>query len=743
MRNLLLLICSLFFSTAQAQFAYQVDQTIPVSISNITLANPWAGGLNAAQYNTMDLNGDGKEDIVVFDRTGHKVYTFLQTAGGEYTFAPKYAQLFPDDLKGWMLLRDYNCDGKKDIFTSHSFGIRVFINTTVAGEDLSWTPYVTGKDNSGNDQYFLKTRGFTSDINMQMNLSDIPAIVDVDGDSDLDILFFRPSGASTIEFHKNLNIERTGTCDSLQYERVTQAWGNFEECECGSFAFNGTGCGSSGGRQQHQSGKALLLLDMDGDGDKDAVVSEESCPYLFYLENGGDKDNELVTGASNIFPNATDPVYMYLFPAAYYEDVDFDGIEDIIVSPNISSNISGSVNFQASNWLYKNTGTAQQPEFTQVKKNFLQDQMIDLGENAAPAFGDYDNDGDLDMLVGSYLNLDNPGFFSSIRLFKNTGSASNPYFVLENEDYLNLAGRNLFNIRPKLKDINADNLVDLVFSATSLTNFSTNIYYIINQSNGAFDFSSPSEILFSNIGADENFEIFDINSDGLVDLLVGKSTGKVEYWVNIGQNNAPTFALEDESFYNFDFSTSRYNTAIAIADLNADGREDLIAGDERGSLTIYSDFRGNLDNPQEGITEFIKPLAGDELSAYTFGSKLYPVVANLFGEDKPAIIIGSGQGGIQVIRNSESTSGRVNQFTIDIFPNPIIKSTGRSLTVQSKIAGNATIITILGQRVTDNFFLPANIPLKIPVDQLSSGIYMVILNVGGKEVIGQRFIVVE
>ncbi len=40
-----------------AQFTYTIDQSIPVKSEGKTLANAWAGGLNAAQVSTMDLNG--------------------------------------------------------------------------------------------------------------------------------------------------------------------------------------------------------------------------------------------------------------------------------------------------------------------------------------------------------------------------------------------------------------------------------------------------------------------------------------------------------------------------------------------------------------------------------------------------------------------------------------------------------------------------------------------------------------
>ncbi|GAA0891614.1 hypothetical protein GCM10009122_12930 [Fulvivirga kasyanovii] len=728
-------------SISKAQFVYTLDQSVPVKEGDVTLSMPWTGGLNSAQYSTMDLNGDGNEDLVVFERSAHKIYPFLNV-DKQYVYAPEYAFYFPDEVKNWMLLRDFNCDGKKDIFTSHTFGIRVYINETVPGEPLSWSTYITGKDNSGNDQYFLKTKGFTSNINMQMNSSDIPVIVDADGDSDLDILMFRASGASTVEFHKNLSMERDGNCDSLQYERITQNWGGFQECQCGEFAFNGNDCSNPGGREEHQGGKSLLLLDNDNDGDYDVLISEETCANLLYLENEGSNEAPLFNTATSNFPNSSNPATMLFFPVGYYEDADFDGVRDMLVSPNVASNVSNSVNFQSSGWFYKNTGSDSNPQFDLIKRNFLQDQTIDLGENASPAFGDYDGDGDLDMVLGSYTNQNAPGFNATLLLYENTGSASEPSFELKSEDYLQLSLSNVYNLKPKFRDVNGDNRIDLVFSATELYNFSTNIYFILNQGDGKFSFADEALVLFPNIGFDENFELFDISGDGLVDILVGKSTGKLEYYKNGGEKNAPQFNLEDDTFYGLDFSTSRLDLSVTIADLNNDGNPDMIAGDKRGSLTIYDNFLEHLEQPEEGVTNIVWS-PEEEVSGFNFGGKLYPAVADIFNEDKPSLIIGTGQGGVHILRNSDALAGYANRFNLDIFPNPVIHSNTQFINVSSKISGNATIISMLGQQVTESFYLNANTIKTISVQGLQPGMYIVIMAAGDGDYINQRFVVID
>jgi hypothetical protein len=442
-----------------AQFTYQIDQSISVEADGKTLALPWAGGLNAAQLNTIDLNGDNKPDLAIFDRGAAKIFTFLNQ-NNKWEYYPEYESLFPAEVSQWMLLRDFNCDGKKDLFTSDPFGIVVFVNITKPGENLSWRAYHPGSP--------LLTKGFTGNINLKVNEADIPAIDDIDGDGDLDVLNVKFVGAGTVEYHKNLSMERTGRCDSMQLERVTQNFGGFEECSCGKFAFGKTCAQLGGGRTEHAGGKTLLTFDMDNDGDRELLFSEESCARVYLLKNNGDK-NFAVMADAIAFPSSL-PITMSIFPAPFLEDVDFDGKADLLASPNIyARTYSTSSNFQNSVWLYTNTGTSQNPNFTLSKSNFLQSEMIDVGDYAAPAFADYDADGDLDMFIGVYAQ----DFVGTIYQYENSGTSSSPAFKLVTKDYASLSSLQSFNLKPQFADMNADGHLDLVLTTTDLRKGST------------------------------------------------------------------------------------------------------------------------------------------------------------------------------------------------------------------------------------------------------------------------------
>lgn len=706
----------LFPIASFGQFTYSIDQSIPVERDDRALTMPWAGGLNSAQVNTMDLDGDGNQDLVVFDRAANKILPY-RNAGGQYLYAPDYEALFPAEVTQWMLLRDFNCDGKKDLFTSDPFGITAFINTTADGDTLSWRPFNPG--------FPILTKGFNGNINLKINDVDIPGIDDVDNDGDLDILSMRFVGIGTVEWHKNMSVERTGKCDSLQLERVTQTYGGVEECFCGVFAYSGQPCPTNG-RVQHVGGKSLLSIDMNGDGDRELLYSEESCPTLYMFDNNGNKDNPLFMSSAT-FPQGA-PATFPLFPAPYHEDVDFDGLKDLVVSPNLYSRQFTNILVKNSLWFYKNTGTPEIPAFTFVKNNFLQENMIDVGDFSTPALFDVDDDGDEDLFVGSYLDRD---FRGAISYFENTGSATAPSFNFVTDNYGGLSLYSVYNVKPQFADVNADGAPDFVFTATSLLDGVTLLYYVPNTSASGLsvDFAKTVATPFR-LGQTENVRVADVNRDGIPDLLVGKATGALQYLENRVNNGLfDQLELKDGKYLGLGNSTSRQNPSVVISDLDVDGTDDLVMADQAGRISIYGDFRSYDPTLTQPVLEVVYNNITKEYSQGNFGGRLWPAVANLFNSDKPAIVLGNTLGGVYVLRN-DGGKDLPDEPTVGVGPNPLTR--GEDLLIRSDRNARVQIFSLLGQKMSEPIFISANQIYPLVLREMAAGMYIARFRFSGK-----------
>jgi FG-GAP-like repeat/Secretion system C-terminal sorting domain len=701
--------------TSKAQFSFVVDQSIPVQANGQTLSLPWAGGLNSPEFNTMDLNGDQIPDLVLFDRTANQVITFINQ-NKTYIFAPEYEVYFPSGLDQWILLRDFNCDGKKDIFTSDPFGMRAFVNVTQTGQHLAWREFNPG--------FPILTIGFNGSINLQVNGTDIPAIDDIDGDGDLDVLDARFVGIGSLEYHKNMSIENTGKCDSMQFLRITQKWGNFEECNCGKYLYDSIETCAVYGRIEHAAGKSSITIDMDGDGDRDLFFTEETCTDLYYLVNEGDRVNAKFTG-STPWP-AANPLSLNIFPAPYMEDVDFDGIPDLIVSSNIYTRNSQTINFQQSAWLYKNTGTADLPVFNFVKNNFLQDQMIEVGDDAVPAFTDEDGDGDLDLFIGYYVG---PNLVAGVYFYENTGTKDDPAFKLITNDYAGISALGLYNVKPQFADLNADGNVDLVFTATDSVTTLTKLYFIPNKSKGKLDVSGQNVVPVEfTINQPENILVVDVNQDGYKDVLLGTSTGALQYWINNGPAGEVNLALQDPAYLGLGVTTARQSLAMSSADLNADGKEDLVVCDQTGTITCYGNFR-DQNAAGQGVQNVLYNPLTQNYQTTSLGGRGWPAVANLFNSDEPVIAVGNILGGMYILRNDGSQELPTDPVIV-IYPNPAPK--GSSLTVKADRNVYVQFYTMLGQPISDEVFIPANQSYIITPQGLSAGLYIARFTTEGK-----------
>jgi hypothetical protein len=348
-----LLLLLLFFANpiikkVFAQINFERNNAITVLNKNgDTLKSPWAGGFNSVQFSEIDLNLDGILDLFVFDRTGNRISTFINTGVKNevsYQYAPSYISYFPKNLRSWVLLRDYNCDGKIDLFTYINGGMAAYKNT-------STTELRFSLDNSKVKSNYRPDSDTNNYIPLAISSNDIPAIDDIDNDGDLDILTFSVLG-SYVEYHKNLSIERYGTCGNLDYQLSNNCWGFFYENGLDNGIVLDDTCLFNINNPQKQnelkkhSGSTLFTLDIDANNSKELVLGDISYNNLVMLTNGDLSPNlsqSYITSSDSAFPKnngALEAVNLNVFPAGYYFDVNNDSIKDLIVSTNCQNGCS-------------------------------------------------------------------------------------------------------------------------------------------------------------------------------------------------------------------------------------------------------------------------------------------------------------------------------------------------------------------------------------------------------------------
>ncbi|MEO6167157.1 MAG: FG-GAP-like repeat-containing protein, partial [Chitinophagales bacterium] len=528
----------LLFFIASTQAQYKINQSVPVkNLTGVSMKFPWVGGLNNAQFSAVDLNNDGIQDLFIFDRTGNRIYTFLNQGTPntvDYTYNPEYALNFPA-LENWALLIDYNCDNIADIYTftnNPATGIRVF----------------TGSYSTGNAIQFQLTDNlleypFNSfQVNLYVSAVDIPAILDVNHDGDIDILTFQQNGGYVV-YYENQSQENGQGCNDLTYEPVDQCWGDFFESgfrredslNVPCPFFTGSDPDYMDTRDLRHTGSALVGFDNDGDNDVELLTGDISFTNIVYLQNGGTPSNAFITSQDTVFPSYDTSADVYAFPAPFLVDMNNDGLKDFLVTPN---NQVGTENYNCV-WYYENNGTSITADFNLKSTSFLVDDMIDVGEGAYPVFFDADNDGLTDLLVGNYgyFNISSQGIYDGeIAYFRNTGSATAPSFQLVTTDYAGVLSLAVRSVSPTFGDLDGDGDDDMITGR----NDGTLLYFKNTAASGAaanFVFTSEN---YGNIevGNFSTPQLVDVNRDGLPDLLVGSQGGNLSYYQNTGTASA-------------------------------------------------------------------------------------------------------------------------------------------------------------------------------------------------------------
>jgi len=349
---------------------------------------------------------------------------------------------------------------------------------------------------------------------------------------------------------------------------------------------------------ERHPGSTILAVDFDADEDKELFLGDISYDNVNMLTNGGNLSHAYMNVQDSLFPNYNKSVFFNYFPGTYYVDVNNDNIRDFIASPN---GLNNAVNIKCS-WLYLNEGEDNKPVLSYESDDFLVNQMIDVGERARPVLIDYDADGLLDIVVGNAGYYELAGVVSQLKstltVFKNSGTADTPVFNLVSIDYANLSEEFGFDfMHPAFGDLDNDGDTDMLLGdGEGFVHYFKNIAEPQSAANFSLAFGRFGGI---DVGQRAAPFLFDVDEDSLLDLVVGTRNGNINYFKNTGTKEEPSFELVSDSWGEIDVQEIGEITGYATPILKKLGEDEeltLIIGSESGKIYAYNNIIENLES---------------------------------------------------------------------------------------------------------------------------------------------------
>jgi hypothetical protein len=578
-------------ASSSVSFEREVTPFPVVDEHGVAFDMPFLGGMDVPRPQFVDIDGDGDYDLFLQEYPDQLWY-FENTGTpqvAKYVWRTNSYQNLP--IGEWFRFEDVDADGDKDLLAEQPYSYIRYYRNTGGPRNPQFVYADSLRDDTGAALF--------------MDRQNIPAFADVDCDQRLDLLVGRVEGTVT------------------HYEAIAPG--------SERFSFQGDryqdivviGQADSSGTQRHGA-NALALADFDGDHDPDlfwgdyfergALLIEnvsKTCstpiftphqplpysdtrtsgyniPAPVDLDHDGDTDflMGVVGGAFNPFTTSTNNFFywertapdVFTFRTSRFlngidigsesmpavVDIDGDGDLDIIAGNKLepSDMRTGRMHVMI------NEGTKTSPRYR------MGDTLtMVFGFHQKPTLGDLDGDGDLDMLVGTWTQ--------DVLYFRNDGTASAPRFVADSTR--NIHPPKVSSSTPTLADIDGDGDLDLFVGEAN-----GEINYFRNDGTARdARFVLMSERLDDiDVGRGASPTVYDIDGDGLLDLVVGRETAGVAAYRNVGTKTEPKFA----EYTAFTLPLPVLSSPV-FADITGDGVADLISGTASGGLLFFRGTR--------------------------------------------------------------------------------------------------------------------------------------------------------
>ncbi|MFH0909732.1 MAG: FG-GAP-like repeat-containing protein, partial [bacterium] len=520
----------------------------------------YAGGMGSDRPAVGDLDADGDTDIVIGGEDGTlSCFPNIGTRNNMYLAEPilTYAAIDVGNNAA-PAFADIDGDGDLDLFNGSFWG---------------WISFI---ENTGNTAVAQWGAVNTNYMGVSVGSQTCPALVDIDGDGDLDFFSGRWDGFFT--FWKN-----TGTATAPQWDPPNNTYSNMNVGWCSAPAFadidadgdfdlfsgewggqikfcknTGTVTSAKWAPATNYFGmtvgddSAPALFDIDGDGDFDLLAGSYSGDIFFY-ENIGDRTNAIWKSWSNTITFLS---FGYQSSPAV-GDIDGDGDKDLYVMA-----ASGFVRR-----LLINVGV---PTHAQWDTGFTNNFPMG-GETHE--FIDIDADGDLDLFYGTSLG--------TVAFYQNIGTPTSPAWAARVD---NFAGVTLgYGNAPAATfgDIDGDQDYDLFVGHKDGT-----ILFFQNTGTPASpSWAAPvNNVANVDVGTCCMPAFGDVDQDGDLDLIMGNEIGRIWMCENTGTASVAQWAEAATNL--FGVQVGRYATP-ELADMDGDGDPDMLLGEENGGLLYY------------------------------------------------------------------------------------------------------------------------------------------------------------
>ena len=698
-RTLFLICLTLLAQILCAQYELVQDERFAWSLTRggVEQSLLTAGGLNNPQVSVADLTGDGNAELYIFDRQGDVHLAFSRRSGGGWTYRPELTAGWPKAIS-FGLLRDFNADGVPDLYTHADAEGREGVLVYEGFRQNGRTAFNKVEFSDRNDNA-LRYNDAGDERLIYVAISDIPAVADLDGDGDLDILSFDSAGGVIDEFE---NVGNTGGAPQslFRFVRRSDCFGGVYETNLDGLVNLAPAAGECAtpfappreeelsNRTGFHPGSTITPYDTDGDGDLDLLLGDVNTGFVTELTNSPGANNlTFFDQVDYRWPSQSVAVDIDNFPAVFPVTLPGETQVSFLASP---SNPAGGASYEVL-WRYPAGADGTSPQL--AERDFLTSLAFDHGRGSHFALGDLTGDGVDDLLVGndSYYN-DGNALTAEFALY--VYDASTDSYQQQVPSWLSSLnasmGGTLLVLDPTLHDMDADGDLDLLFGSDA--GF---VSYVENTGGaGAPASFGPLQAVWMGIelGINTSPAVADVTGDGLPDLLVGERRGLLSFFPNVGTATNPSFnaTASEDSYGGIDVRipgvNSNVNTRPAFTEVN--GETVLYVGSGQGRMLVYRDLPSSAGGTATLADDLDLPIGFD----------LDPS----FGRDpagEALIAIGNARGGLSIFRKEGFVE--VQQPTRvstawRIFPNP---STGE-WSVLGLGEGTRLLITDLsGRRV--------------------------------------------